>query len=162
MQLRLSVYNEQGETVYFTDYLPERDFYLSPEALPAGAYTIRAEAEALGYAGTGCAEKTFRVVRPGQEDAPSFALKDLAYNGKDVSGRLAAGGSPVAAAETEVRVTFYITGNYYMGTVAELNEDLSFEVEGVGPIEYITVLALKNEAGGAQTRLDAAELYTHP
>ena len=162
VQLRLSVYNEQGETVYFTDYLPERDFYLSPEALPAGAYTIRAEAEALGYAGTGCAEKTFRVVRPGQEDAPSCTLKDLAYNGKAVSGRLAAGGSPVAAAEAEVRVTFYITGNYYMGTVAELNEDLSFEVEGVGPIEYITVLALKNEAGGAQTRLDAAELYTHP
>ncbi len=48
-----------------------------------------------------------------------------------------------------MRVTFFITGNYYMATAADVEKDGSFEVEGVGPIEYITALAYDKEGDGA-------------
>ena len=44
-------------------------------------------------------------------------------------------------------------GTYYMATVAEVEPDGSFAVEGVGPIEYITLLA-----SGSEGTLTAADL----
>jgi len=84
---------------------------------------------------------------------PVYSLKDVAYNGQEITGTLAHDPTTAAAEQVSVRVTFFVTGNYYMATVAEVEPDGSFAVEGVGPIEYITLLA-----SGSEGTLTAADL----
>lgn len=87
---------------------------------------------------------------------PVFSLENVRYNGKAVTGVLAQKPPAVPYAGTlNVRVTFFIAGNYYMGTVGEVEQDGSFYVEGVGPIEYISLLA----SGSDGTRYDTCELF---
>lgn len=86
------------------------------------------------------------------ETAPAeYKLQNLLYNGKAVTGKVAHTGGTAEGDSLSVRVTFFITGNYYMATVAEVEADGSFIVEGVGPIEYISVLALGEENGQSKT-----------
>ena len=75
---------------------------------------------------------------------PKYTLK-ATYNGGVVSGNLAHVDDTKEAANQFVRVTFYI-GTYYMATTAEVNADGTFAVEGVGPIDYITVVPTGNSA----------------
>ena len=76
------------------------------------------------------------------EVLPTYAMQDIRYDGAVVTGKLiqTAPGKPNAG-PTGVRVTFFITGNYYMATVSEIEPDGAFAVEGVGPIEYISLVA---------------------
>ena len=98
--------------------------------------------------------------RQSQEEAkaPVYTLQGLQYDGKALSGTLLHDAATRPAGGLILRVTFYIEGNYYMGTTAEVEQDGSFLVEGVGPIVYITALASGRDGGGEKT-LDAAELF---
>ncbi len=90
-----------------------------------------------------------------EPEEPRAAMTGLSFTGSAVVGHVAAAGG-ISPEDCMVRVTFYIEGNYYMGTVGEIEQDGSFEVEGVGPIRYITV-ALFNSTGS--TKLDAQEIF---
>ncbi len=90
--------------------------------------------------------------------APEYKLQNLQYSGKAVTGKLVHTAGTAEAESLSIRVTFFITGNYYMATVAEVEADGSFVVEGVGPIEYISVLAIGQENGESKT-YSAGELY---
>ena len=85
---------------------------------------------------------------------PQYKLTDVSYDGKNVTGKVVhVDGTPVAE-KVNVRVTFFIFDNYYMATSQTAKEDGSFSITGIGPIEYITVLARAVVADGYQ-RLDA-------
>jgi len=109
-----------------------------------GKITKEATKEAKG-------EKTFTCKRCGEtkkEDVeyvitadPKYSVTALAYNGKTVTGKLVHDEDTLVATNINVRVTFFIEGNYYMATIGEVAADGSFSVDGVGPIEYISVVA---------------------
>ena len=82
-------------------------------------------------------------VPPSQE--PEYQLGSVAYDGKLLSGALTHIPGTKEIQDISVRVTFYIEGNYYMATTAEVEEDGTFAVDGVGPIVYITALATGTE-----------------
>ena len=77
---------------------------------------------------------------------PKYAIQNIQYDGTAVTGELiqTSPGTP-SAGPTGVRVTFFITGNYYMATVCEIEPDGAFAVEGVGPIEYISLFAFGDD-----------------
>ena len=87
---------------------------------------------------------------------PEYSLSGITYDHQNVRGRLVHKDGTGYAGRLKVRVTFFITGNYYMATAADVEKDGSFEVEGVGPIEYITALAFDKEGDG--TTFCAADL----
>lgn len=92
---------------------------------------------------------------------PVYTLESISYDGHEVTGILRHDASTPNAENLTVRVTFYIEGNYYMATTAEIESDGSFCVEGVGPIVYITLIAAGTENNGQHTasiRYSAAEL----
>jgi hypothetical protein len=90
--------------------------------------------------------------------APKYTLTNVNYDGHDVTGTVVhTDGTPVAD-KIKVRVTFYIIGNYYMATTYTVKEDGTFKITGVGPIQYITVIANSITDNGT-TRLDAKELF---
>jgi len=92
--------------------------------------------------------------------APVYMLRNVFYGGGVLSGRLIHNADTPEAQALSIRVTFYITGNYYMGTAAEVEPDGSFAVEGVGPIEYITVIATGvDPAASSRITFSAAELF---
>ena len=74
-----------------------------------------------------------------------YTLQDPVYDGRAITGRLIQTEGTAPAKDLSVRVTFFITGNYYMATVGEVDADGAFLVEGVGPIEYISLLASGTE-----------------
>lgn len=82
---------------------------------------------------------------------PLYSFESLSYNGQEVTGILRHDVSTPNAENLTVRVTFYIEGNYYMATTAEIESNGSFSVEGVGPIVYITVVANGTEADGIKS-----------
>ncbi len=84
-----------------------------------------------------------------------YSFSGVSYTGKAVQGSLIQEGSAKAKG-LHVRVTFYIAGNYYMGTVGEVDSQGYFEVDGVGPIQYITVVAVEEGSGAV---LDAEEIF---
>ena len=90
-----------------------------------------------------------------------YTLESVIYDHNAVTGKLVHKEYTREAEKLSVRVTFFITGNYYMATAAEVEPDGTFIVEGVGPIEYITVLATGQDTGAPQEgvkALDAAEI----
>lgn len=99
----------------------------------------------------------------GWVDRSQYLFQNMRYDGQAVTGVLYHSPEAMDAVEISVRVTFYIQGNYYMATVAEIEPDGSFLVEGVGPIVYITAVASGVERrldGSTITRtFDAAELF---
>lgn len=90
---------------------------------------------------------------------PEYKINTVSYNGKAVTGVLTHTSGTAEANNLKVRVTFFITGNYYMATAGLVESDGSFEVEGVGPIEYISIIAIENNKDGGRTTYDAAELF---
>ena len=80
----------------------------------------------------------------------------MTYDGEKFTGKLVHVEGTGIAKKLRVRATFYIVGNYYMGTSVDVEEDGSFEVDAVGPIEYITVVAYDKDVDGS--RFDATDL----
>ncbi len=76
---------------------------------------------------------------------PAYHLTDVTYDGRILSGRLVQTAGSVQADSPIIRVTFFITGNYYMSTTCEAESDGSFLVEAVGPIEFISLSAYRIE-----------------
>ena len=99
------------------------------------------------------------VPSPQPEEEIVYALKNAQYDGALVTGVLSHDAGKEAEESLQVRVTFFITGNYYMATVAEVEANGSFEVEGIGPIEYITLLAYETARDGSQINHCSAELF---
>lgn len=93
-----------------------------------------------------------------QPASVTYTLAHVAYDGQTISGQLTLSGGAAITPKTQIRVTFYLEGNIYMGTYCELDENGEFSAEGVGLIRYITVIALEEE-DGAVKKLDAAELF---
>ena len=155
--LRVSVINAGEEVVFESDYIYQNDFSISSGTLSPGSYTILAEAEGKGYAGTGRAKAAFQVMEG--SDSRQYKLAQVHYDGSVIRGKLLPLNSGEISGDERVRITFYISGNSYMATMAETEADGSFEVEAVGPIEYITLLALRQEAAGSPPPLDAMELF---
>ncbi len=77
---------------------------------------------------------------------PATYTLTVAYDGTTVNGKLEHVEDTLEAPVKNIRVTFYVEGNYYMATMAEVAEDGSFSVDGVGPIVYITVAATGNSS----------------
>ena len=90
---------------------------------------------------------------------PEYKLSNVSYNGKAVTGKLLHADGTGFAQKPRVKVTFYIVGNYYMATNGIIEEDGSFEVGGVGPIQYITIVAFDSKPDGGMDRFDATELF---
>jgi hypothetical protein len=88
-----------------------------------------------------CGKKETRPVKYVITADPKYAVTALAYNGKTVTGKLVHDEDTLEATNINVRVTFFIEGNYYMATIGEVAADGTFAVDGVGPIEYISVVA---------------------
>jgi hypothetical protein len=80
-------------------------------------------------------EKTPKLV-----DAAKYTLTALAYNGQSVTGKLVHAEGTAEVKDLTVRVTFFLAGNYYMATIGDIEADGTFSVDGVGPIEYISVV----------------------
>jgi hypothetical protein len=92
---------------------------------------------------TVCGETLSTKVLPKLVPAPKYTLT-AKYSGSTVTGKLAHVEGTQDADTKNIRVTFYIEGNYYMATMAEVAADGTFSVDGVGPITYITVAATGN------------------
>ena len=103
--------------------------------------------------------KPARTPRPTKN--PAYSLKNISYNGTVLSGTLEHHADTPEDPTLSLRVTFYIQGNYYMATTAEIESDGSFSVEGVGPIMYITLAAMGTVSDGHETssfRYSVAEM----
>lgn len=120
----------------------ERPIEKLPHTWDEGKVTKEATKEAKG-------EKTFTCTVCGETKVEEFDYEVTAdpkytvtaeYKDGVVSGKLTHVEDTKEAEKQYVRVTFYIAGNQYMATMAEVAADGTFSVEGVGPIEYITVL----------------------
>jgi len=72
--------------------------------------------------------------------AAKYTLTALAYNGQSVTGKVVHEEGTKVVEGLTVRVTFFLDGNYYMATIGDVEADGTFSVDGVGPIEYISVV----------------------
>ena len=109
-----------------------------------GKITKEATKEAKGektYTCTACGETKTEEVEYVVTAAPKYSVTGLTYDGQTLKGKLAHDEDTLEAETLNVRVTFFMTGNYYMATIGEVAADGSFSVDGVGPIEYISVVA---------------------
>jgi len=86
-----------------------------------------------------------------------YTLTDVKYDGKNVTGRVIHVDGTAVVEKISVRITFFIFNNYYMATSQTVRADGTFSITGVGPIEYITVLARAVTEDG-YSRLDAAAI----
>lgn len=84
------------------------------------------------------------------EPSAKATIKEVSFTGSALVGKVSKPSPGLT-----VSVTFYIEGNYYMGTVGQVEDDGTFEVEGVGPIRYITVIL--TSPGGE--KLSANEIF---
>lgn len=116
-----------------------------------GTITVEPTKEAPG-------KKTFKCTVCGEDlpeldeevpyvvTAPAEYTLTAAYDGTAVTGKLEHVEDTLEAPVKNIRVTFYLEGNIYMATMAEVAEDGTFSVDGVGPITYITVAANGNSS----------------
>lgn len=112
-----------------------------------GKITKAATKEADGektFTCTVCGETKKEAVKYVVTADPKYTLT-ADYAGGVVAGKLAHVEDTLEASAKYVRVTFYI-GTYYMATTAEVEADGTYAVEGVGPIDYITVVPTGNSA----------------
>lgn len=93
------------------------------------------------------------------DNKPQYSFSGVTYNGKNFSGKLVHAEGTGTAEKLRVRVTFFIAGNYYMATSADVEEDGSFELDAVGPIEYITAVAYDRAGDGS--RFGATDLTVY-
>lgn len=86
---------------------------------------------------------------------PRYRFSELNYTfGTGIKGKLVHDPGTKEDSGVAVRVTFYIEGGIYMATMGEVEPDGAFSIEAVGPIQYITVVAL-----GEDGRYGADELF---
>lgn len=129
-----------------------------------GKITKEATKEADGektFTCTVCGETKTDAVKWEPAKDPKYTMT-ASYNGTAVTGKLVHDDSTVEAAAKFVRVTFYVEGNYYMATMAEVEADGTFSVDGVGPIVYITAVATGNSSVNpedVQTIAPAVEIF---
>jgi hypothetical protein len=119
-----------------------------PHTWDEGKITKEATKEADGektFTCTVCGETKTEAVKWEPAKDPKYTMT-ASYNGTAVTGKLVHDDSTVEAAAKFVRVTFYVEGNYYMATMAEVEADGTFSVDGVGPIVYITAVATGNSS----------------
>ena len=75
-------------------------------------------------------------------DKPAeYKLADVKFEGTVLSGKIVHTEGTLEAKKLSVRVTFFIAGNTYMTTSAVIYEDGTFEAEGAGSIEHVTLAA---------------------
>lgn len=97
-------------------------------------------------------------------ETAKYSLSGVSYNGRIVSGNLVLVEGSGTDRVLQVRVTFFIVGNYYMATVGEVDNTGHFEIEGVGPIEFISVVAFESNGDG-QTQnhgSSSIDVYAEP
>ena len=70
-----------------------------------------------------------------------YKLVDVKFEGTMLTGKIEHVDGTEFAEKLGVRVTFFIEGNVYMTTAATIYEDGTFEAEGAGVIEHVTVAA---------------------
>jgi len=75
---------------------------------------------------------------------PAYTLEDVALNGDIVTGKLVHVDDTLEADQKGIRVTFY-NGNTYITVAAQLYADGSFEAQGAGAVEHITIAAYATE-----------------
>ena len=100
-------------------------------------------------------EKTFKCVNCGEvlrtekiDKLPvpaEYKLEDVTYEGTVVTGKIVHTEGTELADKLSIRVTFFISGNTYMTTSAVIYEDGTFEAEGAGVIEHVTLGAYATE-----------------
>lgn len=75
-------------------------------------------------------------------DKPAeYKLENVKFEGTVLSGKIVHTEGTLEADKLSVRVTFFIAGNTYMTTSAVIYEDGTFEAEGAGNIEHVTLAA---------------------
>jgi hypothetical protein len=135
-----------------------------PHTWDEGKITKEATKEADGektFTCTVCGETKTEAVKWEPAKDPKYTMT-ASYNGTAVTGKLVHDEDTLEAPVKFVRVTFYVEGNYYMATMAEVEADGTFSVDGVGPIVYITAVATGNSSVNpedVQTIAPAVEIF---
>lgn len=114
-----------------------------------GKITKEATKEAAGektFTCTVCGETKTEEVPYEVTAAAKYTITDLAYDGQTVTGKLVHTEDTLEAENLYVRVTFFLENNYYMATIGEVEADGTFSVDGVGPIEYISLVVNGNSS----------------
>jgi hypothetical protein len=94
---------------------------------------------------TACGEaKETREVEYKITKKAAYSLEDVAFSGNIVTGKLVHDEDTLEADAKGIRVTFY-NGNTYITVAAQLYADGTFEAEGAGAVEHITVAAYATE-----------------
>lgn len=93
--------------------------------------------------------KPARTPRPTKN--PAYSLKTVSYDGQTLTGVLQHHSDTPEDPTLSLKATFYIRGNYYMATTAEIESNGAFSVEAVGPIVYITLIATGTVSDGHQS-----------
>ena len=128
-----------------------------PTAKPTAEPTTKPTAEpTVNPTAEPTAEPTVAPTEEPADDKPQYSFNGVTYNGQTFSGRLVHTEGTGTARKLKVRVTFFITGNYYMSTTVDVEEDGSFEVDAVGPIEYIVTIGYDKGVDGS--RFDSTDL----
>ncbi|MBR3742649.1 MAG: hypothetical protein IKN04_19710 [Clostridia bacterium] len=123
-------------------------------------WTENAEGKLEGTC-TVCKQK---VTKDKELGAAAYKLSDVKFTGNILSGKLEHVAGTKEADKISIRVTFFTAGNNYMTTTATIYADGTFEAEGAGDIEAITLVAyatdkVVNPADVATlTKLDAKEI----
>ncbi len=108
-----------------------------------GVVTKEAEPGVAGekvYTCSVCGETETEVIAPLPIPA-DYKLVDVKFEGTMLTGKIEHVDGTEVAEKLGVRVTFFIEGNVYMTTAATIYEDGTFEAEGAGVIEHVTVAA---------------------
>lgn len=107
-----------------------------------GKVTTEATTEKAGVKTFTCtvcgATKTEEIAKLVPE--AKYSVTELAYNGQSVTGKVAHTEGTKEVEGLTIRVTFFLANNYYMATIGDIEADGTFSVDGVGPIEYISVV----------------------
>ena len=112
-----------------------------------GKITKEATKEAKGektYTCTVCGKTKTEEVDYKVTAKAAYTLKDVKYSNLIVSGKLEHVEDTLEAAEKGIRVTFY-NANTYVTTTATLYADGTFECQGGGAVDSITVAAYATE-----------------
>jgi hypothetical protein len=131
-----------------------------------GKETVKPTTETEGEKTFTCticgATKTEKVAK--LTPAAAYTLENVKFSGNILSGSIKHKDGTKVAEKLSIRVTFFTAGNNYMTTTATIYADGTFEAEGAGDIEAITLVAyatdkVVNPADVANlTKLDAKEI----
>lgn len=146
--------------------------YYETKVIPGGhkwgewAVTTPATTEAAGIETRECSVCGLKETREIDKvvGEAAYKLTDIKFAGTVLTGKITHVEGTKEADKLSIRVTFFTAGNHYMTTSAVIYADGTFEAEGAGDIEAITLVAyatdkVVNPADVADlTKLDAAEI----